>query len=133
MAGVEVLISDKYNPEQGLSVFSCHDCEGLTDQLNKFHSGEINSSAIAYSIIEALFTRDFSFDPKWDVNSATCKLLDEERDYVEGQEFPVSYQCEQSATWDYKDIYAVASSKAKIVVFSRDLIHIVLYSYYVAG
>lgn len=126
---VKILISDKYNPGLGLQPFDTNRYEGLTTSVNKFHAGEMNSQGVAYSIIEALFSSEFSGGGKWDVESATCSKISS----GEPADLPAEYQCSQRATWDHKDIYSVAEAKAKIVVLSREEIHIVLYSYYVSG
>lgn len=128
---VSVLISDKYNPDRGLQPFDISRYAGLAEQLNEFHSGNIDAATIADKIIQALFEADFSAGPKWDVDSSSLSLLSEGG--YKTKELPLSFDCEQKATWDHKDIYAVARSNAKIVVQSRDLIHIVLYSFYVSG
>lgn len=129
---VTVLISDKYNPDRGLQPFEPAAYSGLGERLNKFHFGETDPPHIVDDIIEALFENDFSStSSKWDVDSASCSLL-EEGGY-QTMELPLSFECEMKATWDHKDIYSIARSHAKIILQSRDLIHIELYSYYVSG
>ena len=131
-SGVSVLISDKYNPGRGLQPFEVSRYEGLAEQLHNFHSGGVEPTTIADKIIQALFASDFSdTSSKWDIEGSTCTLLSEGG--YKTRELPLSFDCEQKAIWDHKDIYAVARSHAKIIVLSKDLIHIVLYSYYVSG
>lgn len=128
---VTVLISDKYNPENGLQPFDLSRYAGLSELVSKFHAGDIEAGTIADEIIKAMFEADFSASSKWDIDGSCCSLLSEGG--YKTKELPLSFDCEQKATWDHKDIYAVARSHAKIVVQSKDLIHIVLYSYYVSG
>jgi hypothetical protein len=129
MRGVTVLLSDKYNPTNGLQPFDPNRYEGLSSLLNKFYDGEVTAQVISRHIIEALFDKEFSHDKKWGVDTANCSPLDNEST----SEFPAAFQCSKQASYDHKDIYAVAEAKAKIIVQSRELIHIELYSYYVAG
>ncbi len=131
---VNVLISDKYNPEKGLQPFEASNYDGLIAKLNKFYDGETNSLDVSYAIIEALFDSHFSYDSKWFVESATCEIIRPKGSSLDPDiEFPVSYRCSQQATYDRKDIYSVATAKAKIVILSRNEIRIELFSYYVAG
>ena len=66
----------------------------------------------------------------WDRDGSSCSRIDDDT----GNGEYVAYKCSCSATWDWKDIYSVATSKATIRVFvNRPLIHVVGYKYNVTG
>jgi len=115
---VIVRIEDRYNKEAGLKVLETLNLGSLHGQLEMFNLGQLSPEQIANSIINNLFDRD----KKWDVDYPNCCL--KESPVAAGQEFPVSYSCSQSATWDHKDIYAVANSSTTVVIKSRSEIDI---------
>jgi hypothetical protein len=132
MVSMSVTIEDKYNPDYGFRDLESEQFPNLNEKLNQFTNGEITPSFIAREFIELLFNRDFSNDnSKWDVDSSSCIQIGTKSNSTE--DFPISFDCEQKATWDHKDIYAVAKSSAKITFLSRNEIKIEKYSYYVSG
>ncbi len=129
MSTVSVTIEDKYNPEYGFQALDLDQFPDLNEKVNQFANDEhITPSFLAHQLIEALFHRDFNDGPKWDVDSSSCTLIDASSD-----NFPVSFSCEKQATWDHKDIYAVAKSASKITFLSRTELKIEKYSFYVSG
>jgi hypothetical protein len=126
-----VRIEDKYNVDLGFQYLDTSLFPDLQSTLNQFVVGELRSFRVAQSIIEALFSRDFDPNPKWDVDCSSCIEIGSKNNTED--EFPVSFSCKQEATWNHKDIYAVAKSSAKITFLSRSEIDVENYSYYVSG
>ena len=122
----KLLCSDKYNPERGYTELSPISLS-LGQDLCSYMTKEIGPQQMAQKIIQALFQRDFGVkkDTRWDVDPAHAVPKDDDN---------IVFEAEQQATWDWKDIYSVASSKGKIRFLDNDnIIRIEGYSYYVAG
>lgn len=78
---------------------------------------------ISRHIIEKLFDRDHSAGKRWDYDPATVECV-----------APNEYQASKEATWDWKDIYAVATAQGRVCFdFELQQICIRQYSYYCAG
>jgi hypothetical protein len=124
------------------------------------HQDKAVLEQLAYQIIEGLFRRDFygcnnnhsmkHTGKHWDVDCATVHCLSilpvsaEHGDgYTDEKDASSSgprtttlalFAAEQSATWDWKDIYSVAQAKGKIrFTTPGTTIHVEDYNYYVAG
>lgn len=126
--GVTITYSDKYKPNYGYKPLLLSDPEFRT-VLKNFSSGELSMSATARSLISMLFKRDFSpSGSHWSYNGASARLI---KTHDSGAE---SYDCEETADWDWKDINAQAKSDA-IITLSADRKRIRLdnYSYCCAG
>lgn len=117
---------DKASPKgvRGLSPQSLQ----LSSAFYSFEHGTTTEYTLAQEIIEALFDRDhmkgrhWDYDPSW----VTPESSDDEN--------VVKFKAEKQATWDWKDIYSVASSKGTICFFKeRREIRVEEYSYYAAG
>ena len=80
-----------------------------------YELGTISAENLASSIITYLFDRDFLGDKtnRWDIDSAT----------VETREANV-FEAVKEATYNHKDIYSVASAKAKIHFVNHDGVRI---------
>lgn len=134
MSNVAVLISDRYHPERGLTSFDATNYKNLVGNLNAFHKGEMGPYQIVNHIIESLFDSEFTPDRKWDVDPSSCDLISGQlAENISEQQYPISFDCEKKATYNHKDIYSVARAHATIVVHSKELVHIELYSFYVSG
>lgn len=120
---MKILWSSQYDNPPTLKPVS----EDLERQiLEKYNdSNNYSPNSVAKLIIELLFDRDFDGkkEDRWDVDSASVEQKDET---------PASFQVEKAATYNHKDIYSVATSKATIVFGEREIL-IQNYSYYVAG
>ena len=142
--GFRLLWGDKYNPEGGLKPFTISDPavaelilqfgeeEGITD------CAEITPYMIAHALIEYLFNRDFNDSGShWSRDCAKCTPVAATgilNISIEPNNVFHAFQCEASATWDWKDIYSVASSKGTININrTSKIIKVENYSYYVAG
>lgn len=125
---VVVQWSDHYNLDDGLKPLDTAtlllDCV-----LHQFETNELDESNVAQCIIHSLFERDFMGTGKhWCSDGICCKKIDNDDNSEK------TFQCSESSTWDWKDIYSVATSKATIV-FSNDRLNIRVedYSFYCAG
>ena len=102
----------------------------LNEALYKYEMGALAEENVAGSIIHELFNRDFSGDGShWCRDWWTCEAAERSGESAEKR-----FTCQESATWDWKDIYSVASAKATIV-FSPDRseIRVEGYQFYCAG
>lgn len=102
----------------------------LEKMLHKYETGSVAQDAVAGCIIHTLFSRDFTGDGShWCRDGWTCEAVERDEDTTEKL-----FTCQESATWDWKDIYSVASAKARIA-FSQDRreIRVEGYQYYCAG
>ena len=130
---IVVYKSDGYhsgNGEAPLTVFDISRNTTLRNAVHEYERGSVSAASLCSEIIEALFDKEFVGQGKhWDRDGASVTHL-----ASSSNDEYVSYGSMCSATWDWKDIYAVASSKATIRVFlKKPEIHIVEYKYYVAG
>ena len=115
--------SSKYHPKSGFSQLSVHGLH-LHSAFQDYEKGSLSPGVLAGRIIEALFFRDFMDGKRWDIDSPV----------VEEMEAGVLYQASKEATWDWKDIYSVATAKGKVrFSLEENEIRVVDYSYYVAG
>ena len=133
MEPVVLYLSDGWRKEAEppLLVYDTRGNDDLKRCIDEYEKGNLDTAGIASGIIEALFDKDFVGSGKhWDRDGSSCSRIDDDT----GNGEYVAYKCSCSATWDWKDIYSVATSKATIRVFvNRPLIHVVGYKYYVAG
>jgi hypothetical protein len=100
-----------------------------TDQkLREFQIGKITGLDLVHSLISALFHRDHpTLEKHWDYDGSNC-------DQISNDENSVTFQCKCSATWDWKDIYSVATSKANIkILASNHEIYVQDYAYSCSG
>lgn len=125
---MKVMMEDKYNKDRGLVEINPFEA-GIAEFVEKYCKGEMDEHSLAISIIETYFSREFSGTGKhWDRDGSRCSKIS-----PEGTE-PVVFDAEETATWDWKDIYSVARASARIEI-SRSASEIRLwnYSYYVSG
>ncbi len=116
---------DKKNPKAVLPL-NPHTLK-ISSQFASYEHGQMNEQRLAHDLIEALFYRDFMDGKRWDIDPAYA-TLESSGDGV------IIYKAEKEATWDWKDIYAVASAKGMICFYAdRQEIRVENYSYYVAG
>jgi hypothetical protein len=139
-----LLCSSKYHPNSGFSELSPSSLHLVSD-LYRFENGDLEQRQLATCIIDALWNRDFSNGKHWDIDSASVSAvaaaagpntnasIEGEQEYEEDDDGGC-WKVSKSATWDWKDIYAVAESKG-LIRFRMDAreIRIANYSYYVAG
>ena len=86
----------------------------LTTAFNEFYQKKISSCDLVYAIIDAYFDRDhYGSGKHWSSDGSTVNMLPSDNPNIE------LFDCYASSTWDWKDIYAVAKSSAKII-FDHD-------------
>lgn len=90
-----------------------------------YELGTESAATLSQKIVELLFERDFDGDEeKWDIENAIASVVEEN----------VCYDVSKEATWNNKDIYSVATAKARIrLLQGGNEIRVEGYSYYVAG
>lgn len=108
---------------------------------------KISPKSLCYDIINALFHRDFTNDNSgrhWKIASATVEELDitldtyktllngDEKKGLKDDDDMKVFEVMKEATWDYKDVYRVAKSYAKIKI-SSESVYVDEYSYTVSG
>jgi len=117
---------------------------GISTSLADYELGILPARDLAVCVVTVLFHRDFTGGAsKWDIDSATAKqvVLDVD-DESGGNE--KAFDVIKEASYNHKDIYSVASSKARIHFDDGNhdddddddaaaTIRIEGYSYYVAG
>lgn len=131
-SSIKLLCSSRYSPNDGYTTLS-PSALGLGATLISYESGKLTAREVAHSIIEALFKRDFMPRKHWDIDSATVALRSNEGDTTSGEDGE-AFDVEKNATWDWKDIYSVASAKGIVrFVTGKTEIRVENYSYYVAG
>jgi hypothetical protein len=93
--------------------------------IHAFKEGKLSRYQLASKIIDDLFESDFqhSSRSKWDIDGATI---------VQDKDDDSTFSVMKEATYNRKDIYAVATTKA-VIQFLADEIRIVGHYYYVAG
>lgn len=103
--------------------------------VNGYESGDISSKTLAYAIIDALFYKDFMPGEHWDIDGANIGEITAVEPANDGEPVDVQvFAAEKQATWDWKDIYSIASAKATIKISrASGNIYVDDYSYYVAG
>jgi hypothetical protein len=117
------VMSSRYDKSKVLTEFDLAAVKGMRTHLEAYFADQLDERTLACKIIEALFERDFGgTSDRWDIDSADVAASAE----------PHTFELKKQATYDRKDIYAVASSKATIV-FTKELITIHEYSHYCAG
>lgn len=125
----KILYTDKYGGESKpwleLSIKEL----GLTDTIEHFMSGEIDARTLASTILHALYRRDFDGSGKhWcedgqSIDARSTDNVNEECFYIE-----------ESATWDWKDIYSVAKSQGTFRVNrAENTVYIENYGFYCSG
>ena len=115
--------------------------EEIYKKLYDFESGLVSGRALVLVIIDTLFYRDFMPGKHWDIDSAVVSELsnlNSSNSISNGGEDVQTFSAEKEATWDWKDIYSVASAKAIIKIISNKSsgerhVYVDEYSYYVAG
>jgi len=116
---------DKRNPKEIRPLSSQN--LNISQFLYHFEQGKLSEHQFSHDIIEALFKRDFMPGKRWDIDPAWVSLEG-------GEGNVVKFKAEKQATWDWKDIYAVASAKGTICFFpDKHEIRVQEYSHYVAG
>jgi hypothetical protein len=124
---IKVLWSSRYDSLKTMHTLLTSSLKGIDEKLLQFQIGKITGLDLVHSLINALFHRDHSTGKHWDYDGSRCSK-------ISNDESGVTFKCESSATWDWKDIYAVASAEANIkILASNHEIHIEDYSYYCAG
>jgi len=120
---INILKSSSERP-QDFYPWSCY-CSSTVASIQAFKEGTLSKSKLAYVIIDDLFENDFKYNSrrKWDIDCATI---------VQDKENEAMFSVMKEATYNRKDIYAVASTKA-VIHFLTDEIRIVGHYYYVAG
>ncbi|KAL7459887.1 hypothetical protein ACHAWC_011736 [Mediolabrus comicus] len=109
---------------------------------------KISPKSLCYDIINALFHRDFTNDNNgrhWKIASATVEELDvtldtngtllnadEKKGLNDDDDDIKVFEVMKEAIWDYKDVYRVAKSYAKIKI-SSESVYVDEYSYTVSG
>jgi hypothetical protein len=109
---------------------------------------KISPRSLCYDIINALFHRDFTNDNNgrhWKIASATVEELDvtldtirtllngDEKNGLNDDDNDIKvFEVMKEAIWDYKDVYRVAKSYAKIKI-SSESVFVDEYSYTVSG
>ena len=100
----------------------------LTTELRNFDQGEIDARRFACYLIDALFDRDHMKGKHWDYDPPSASPITSDDESI------LRFQAEKEATWDWKDIYSVATAKGTIVFFMEtNEIRVEDYSYYAAG
>lgn len=100
----------------------------VSSELYSFEQGHMDEHTFALKLIEAMFNRDHMRGKHWDYDPASAVKEESEDDGF------VKFLAEKEATWDWKDIYSVASAKGTISFFSeRHEIRVENYSYCAAG
>ncbi|KAL9185120.1 hypothetical protein ACHAXT_002897 [Thalassiosira profunda] len=104
-------------------------------QINMFSSGKISDRALAFDIIGALFHRDFTPGPHWQIGTAILEDLDPLLDKtlldgVEG-EFKI-YGAHKEAKYDWKESNQFARAEGNLLISKGD-IYVDGYSYKVSG
>lgn len=101
----------------------------LTTAFNEFYQKKIGSRNLVYAIIAAYFYRDHNGSGKhWSSDGSTVNMLPSDNPNIE------IFDCDASSTWDWKDIYAVAKSSAKIIIdHDQKVIKVSGYKFYCAG
>jgi hypothetical protein len=101
----------------------------LTDAFNKFDQGTTSAIDLCRTVLEALFNRDFSGGGShWshDGQSVQSKPSADPNEEI--------FYAEESSTWDWKDIYAVAKSRGTFHISrAGKYVKIVDYSFYTSG
>jgi hypothetical protein len=139
-SGLKLTYTSKYDksiPKQVLPLSpttSLKQFELIQRVLHEYESGLVNERKVAYELISALFYRDFMPGKHWDIDPATIVVVDDGDDGDVSDTSVVQFAAEKQATWDWKDIYSVASAKGTICFFKDSQeIRVQDYSYYVAG
>lgn len=112
------------------------------------HAVPGNRRQWARDILEAFFWRDFGNTGKhWDVDATTVEEIAVASTHDDdAAKLTAAFRVEKTATWDWKDIYSVATAKAVIQFMDGNnddtnktqgpttaVIRVQDYSYYVAG
>ena len=98
--------------------------------IHDFEIGLVDEMHFSHELITALFHRDFSStSDRWDIDGSTASPV------KDGEDPNVKkFTAEKQATWDWKDIYSVASAKGIICFDAQNQdIRVDDYSYYAAG
>lgn len=87
----------------------------LSVELNSSDNGETDARRFASYLIAASFDRDHMEGRHWDYDPPSASPLASSDD-----ENILRFQAEKEATWDWKDIYSVATAKGTIKGDKRD-------------
>ncbi len=126
----KVSIVNGYSESKEPTLMNLSNLPTLCAIVTKYDNKEITALTAAEQIIEWSFEDDFgsNHDSKWSYNGSRSDVLESTDPNVE------MFKVECSSTWDWKDIYSVASSRAVISFNSTErTILIDDYRYYVAG
>lgn len=128
----KVTYTDKWHPQSGI-----HDVTGLPNKLkqklNQWNDENVPSSydlsEVACDVLTLLYDRDFSGSGKhWSYDGVRASAEPSDNDDIH------KFECEISHTWDWKDIYSVASGKATIFInVKARTIFVDKYYFYCAG
>ncbi|CAJ1936505.1 unnamed protein product [Cylindrotheca closterium] len=107
----------------------------LSAELHSFDQGEMDARRFACHLIAALFRRDHMAGRHWDYDAPSANPITESGAEENNSNNTIQrFKVEREATWDWKDIYSVATAKGTIS-FNTETNEIRLedYSYYAAG
>ncbi|EED88541.1 predicted protein [Thalassiosira pseudonana CCMP1335] len=106
--------------------------EDVRNAINTYASGKLSGKALAVSVIDALFQRDYSGGSHWEVYPSVVDEPREEQTKCVGEEKSEFYDVEKKAIKDWRDEYSVASARGKIKISSGD-IYVDEYSFTLTG
>eukprot|EP00978_Attheya_sp_CCMP212_P047115 scaffold421231_cov58-Attheya_sp.AAC.1 len=127
----KLFCSSKYDKTAALHELSIHELN-LRPAFAAYEAGTQSSQTLARDIITALFARDHMEGKHWDYDTATTRRpsLAEDVNPNEGE----AWYAEKEATWDWKDIYSVATAKGTIRFLpNQEKVQVEQYSFYAAG
>lgn len=125
---MKVYLSSKYDDTATVNEIDPNQ-SGIAKFCEAFYQNEIDEYSLALRIIEAYFASEFVGDgSRWSHDGSSISKISQD-----GAD-PVIFNAKESATWDHKDIYAVAKAAATIQISrSANEVKILNYSYYVSG
>jgi hypothetical protein len=127
----KLFCSSKHDKAATLHELSIHALK-LGPAFAAYEAGTQSSQILARDIITALFARDHMEGKHWDYDTATARRpsLAEDVNPNEGE----AWYAEKEATWDWKDIYSVATAKGTVRFLpNEEKIQVEQYSFYAAG
>ncbi|KAL3930472.1 MAG: hypothetical protein SGBAC_011754 [Bacillariaceae sp.] len=100
----------------------------LSEELRSFEQGDIDARQFACRLIASMFDRDHMAGRHWDYDPPSASSIECAENNV------LKFKAEKEATWDWKDIYSVATAKGTISFYMEtNEILVEGYSYYAAG
>lgn len=107
---------------------------GVADLLLRFDRGEITTISMVGDLFSAFYNRDFSGSGKHWCHDGQRVCPVAVPDGVEMGPDTEAFECSESSTWDWKDIYAVAESRGICLVDKANkLIRMKDYKFYCSG